>query len=495
MLRWLLLVLLLGIWDARAQSVPVSRPYFMPDTVRAYKLARAHRTALLAQLEGAALPGNADYRNHYRRISTEAATDIYNTIRYSALLDTVLDAAVQRIFSRIQQGNPTLRDVELVLVRNPEPNAYAVGRTVVLNVGLLPTLENESQLAYVLCHELAHVQSRHLQTTLHERLSTLHSRDMRRQVRHIVQAEYNINSRMKELVMGLSLSSSYHQRRHERQADSLGYELLRRTSYAAPQAYRTLQLLDVADAPASETNPELARYFGCGGLAGRFATAPAPAKSIFTVAGPEKTPLQTTDTLKSHPDCAKRMAYLHGLAGGQIAEGPQPVAPAFARLRDLSRLEVLQSWFDTECYDHALYEALRLLPQQPAADSYARAIVQLSLYQLRQRLTEHRFTEVVSNSSSPQPAAFSQYLRTLHELRATDYADLSACFAQLPTSPAPVAASDSDEYALAARYAAAALAPDPAPAATLRRQYLADYPRGRLRELLFAESQIKRKSN
>lgn len=178
------------------------------------------------------------------------------------------------------------------------------------------------------------------------------------------------------------------------------------------------------------------------------------------------------------------MRYLRELAGGQVAEGVQPVAPTFAHLRELSRLEVLQSWFDTECYDHALYEALRLLPQQPAAAEYVQAVVQLSLYQLRQRLSEHRFTEVVSNLSATQPAAFSQFLRTLYDLRAPDYGSLSACFVQLAAPPAATDA-EADEYVLAARYAAAALGPDAAPAAALHQQYLARYPQGRLRELLF----------
>ena len=72
------------------------------------------------------------------------------------------------------------------------------------------------------------------------------------------------------------------------------------------------------------------------------------------------TALETTDTLKSHPDCAKRMRYVLALAQGQVADGPQPASPPdFARIRAASRLEIIQSWFDYDCYDHALFEALQ----------------------------------------------------------------------------------------------------------------------------------------
>jgi len=73
--------------------------------------------------------------------------------------------------------------------------------------------------------------------------------------------------------MGLSLDGTYHRRKHERQADSLGYELLRRTRYEAPQAYRALQLLDQIDELTSKEPLELARYFSCAAFTKPFETA------------------------------------------------------------------------------------------------------------------------------------------------------------------------------------------------------------------------------
>jgi Zn-dependent protease with chaperone function len=480
-LSFLLLLLCLLGGAAMAQERPYLL-YFSPDTTQVYQLAVAQRNAIRAHF-GSPQTGNSEYRKHYKRIVQEAAAEAYNAIRYSALLDPVLDAHVQRVFEHIQQANPQLPAARLVLSRNPEANAHAVGNgTILLNVGLLPTLENDSQLAFILCHELAHVQCRHMQTSIHERLSTIHGREMKREVRRIVQAEYNINSRMKALVMGLSLNGTYHQRQHERQADSLGYVLLRRTRYEAPQAHRALQLLDQIDQPASSEPLELARYFSCTAFPKSFEKAPAKPQSIFAVAAREKTVPETTDTLKSHPDCAKRMRYMRELARGLVAEGPQPIAPEFARVRALSRLEVVQSWFDTSCYDHALFDALLLLRDDPR-NAYLRAVVQVSLYELRQHLVAHRFTEVVSNVSRHNPDNFNQLLHTLYTLRSADYKGLSTCFSQLV--PAPAAA---DEYTLAARYAAAALADDPAQTKALQQQYLNQFKGGRFAALLFPTS-------
>jgi Zn-dependent protease with chaperone function len=492
MLRLLCLLSLgfLNSVDTLAQDKPYL-PYYSKDTTQLYQLAVAQRNTVKTLL---LVPktGSSEYREHYRKVVQEASDDVYNTIRYSALLDPVVEPFVQRVFARILKANPQLpATTRLVLTRNPEPNAHAVGSgTVMLNLGLLPRLENESQLAFILCHELAHIASRHMENGLQERLMALHSKELKREFQRIINSEYNISSQIKALALGFSLNSSYHHRRFERQADSLGYVLLARTPYEAPQAYRTLQLLDTIDQPENAGSVPLTTYFNCADFAKTLGAAPAKPASIFTVKAAEKTVLETTDTLKSHPDCAKRMRFIQGLAKGQVADGSQATTSAeFARIRDMSRLEIIQSWFDYDCYDHALFEALQLLPQQPQ-NPYLRSVVLLSLYELRQHLQDHTYTEVVSNLSPRNAANFNELLRTLYDLRYEDFNGLSKCFAQ---ATGLEAATPTDEYALAARYAASALATESAsePAVSFRAQYQKQYAGGKFAKLLFPEPRPK----
>jgi predicted Zn-dependent protease len=477
------LSLCLLLWSMLATAAAQSTaylPYYSPDTLQVQALAAAHRASVQRYLVVPKI-SNGEYREHYRKIAEQTATEVYNAVRYSALLDPLLHPFVQRVFAEIKQANPQLAATQLVLSRNPEPNAHAVGNgTVMLNLGLLPRLENESQLAFILCHELSHVQAQHTALSLNERLTALHSKDLQRQVRSIVNNAYNSNSKLKELALGMSLNSTYHQRKHEKQADSLGYVLLKRTHFDAGQAYRALQLLDKIDEPQSSGPLELTRYFGC--AAHPLTTAPVRSRSIFTVAAATQTPLEVSDTLKSHPDCAKRMRFVRELAQGQVVDGPPTTPPTaeFARIVAASRLEVVQSWFDYDCYDHALFEALRLLHEQPQS-SYLHSVVMLSLFELHQHLVNHSFTEVVSNTSSLHSADFNQLLGALYAWKAEDYRGLSTCFAQAAEAATPSA----DEYTLAANYTAAALAGAPT-AAVLRQQYMAQYPKGKFKPLLFS---------
>ncbi|SFQ36700.1 M48 family metalloprotease [Hymenobacter arizonensis] len=492
-MRLLLLLFFLNsalVISAEAQQAQYL-PFYSADTLRAHELAVAQQAAVQKYL---VLPKSAssEYREHYRKIAQEAATDIYNTVRHSALLDPVLEPFVQRVFAQIREANPQLPPVQLVLSRNPAPNAHAVGNsTVMLNVGLLARLENESQLAYVLCHELAHIQAQHMERTLRGQLTKIHSKELRREVKRIVADEYNIGSKLKALALGLSLNSTFHHRQYEKQADSLGYTLLKRTRFDAPQAYRVLQLLDKIDQPRSPEPLALGQYFGCAAFPYPLPEAPVKSRSIFTVAAPVKTALETTDTLKSHPDCAKRMRYLSELAQGQVADAPAAPTPEFARIISVSRLEAVQSWFDYDCYDHALFEALQLLGEEPQ-NSYLRSVVTLSLYELREHLLKHTFYEVVGNVSQHHPENFNQLRTALNAWKADDYQGLLACFAQ-SAGAAPATAAPADEYTLAASYAAAAISGAPA-AATLQRQYLTHYHNGKFAKLLFPNSMPSKKS-
>jgi Zn-dependent protease with chaperone function len=485
MITRLLLAFFLGgiIGGAAAQQRPYL-PYHVRDTTQLSALARQHRAAMTTHFvvpKGA----SAEFRDHYKRIVTAAAQDLYNSVRYTALPDSVLNPQVQRVFKRIVQANPGLPPTRLLLSRNPEPNAYATGDgTVVLNVGLLPKLENESQLAFVLCHELAHTALRHVDTGIESRLAVIHGKELQRAVQRIVLEEYNIASKIKSLALGYSLNTNYHQRRYETQADSLGYALLTRTQYDAPQAYRALELLDVIDQPDAPEPLELGRYFSCASFTRPLTAAPAP-KSIFAVQREAPTALELTDTLKSHPDCAKRMRLIRRLAADKVASGPQAGTSAqWERLRQASRLEVVQAWFDYDCYDRAFYGALQQLRREPQ-NAYLQAVVVLCLYELRQHMQQHKFYEVVSNTSAHNPASFNELLGVLNGLQLADFKNLSACFAQTTGASAPAAGAD--EYTLAAQYAGLQLADDPARAAAVRQHYQQQYRGGRFDALLFPD--------
>ncbi len=91
---------------------------------------------------------------------------------FRSRVDTVADPLMQDYLEDLtyrlaRHSQLSDKRLELVIVNNPELNAFAVpGGVVGINNGLLTYAENEAQLAGVLSHELAHLSQRHFARSL-----------------------------------------------------------------------------------------------------------------------------------------------------------------------------------------------------------------------------------------------------------------------------------------------------------------------------------------
>lgn len=79
-------------------------------------------------------------------------------------LDETTNAYLQRVGESLLSGNRNLEHViwKFRALRDPVPNAFALPNgSVYVNTGLIALLDNESQLAGILAHEITHVVNRH----------------------------------------------------------------------------------------------------------------------------------------------------------------------------------------------------------------------------------------------------------------------------------------------------------------------------------------------
>lgn len=86
--------------------------------------------------------------------------------------DQVLTCPIDTIVTSICQANNIDRSkIDITLSRNREVNAFATfGGHIVVNTGLIHDVRNESELAGVLGHEIAHIQCGHLEDGLQVQL-------------------------------------------------------------------------------------------------------------------------------------------------------------------------------------------------------------------------------------------------------------------------------------------------------------------------------------
>src|SRR5690349_1211345 len=79
------------------------------------------------------------------------------------IVDSELTDYLTQILNNIYAANPQLpREASVYAFRNASPNALSFGDgTIGFTLGLLARMENEAEIAFVICHELAHYHAKH----------------------------------------------------------------------------------------------------------------------------------------------------------------------------------------------------------------------------------------------------------------------------------------------------------------------------------------------
>lgn len=97
------------------------------------------------------------------------------------------------IVAEIVNANPLLqhKDISCFFSRSGIPNAEYDGEgLIVFNMGLFSRLDNESQFAFILCHELAHYYLMHSEKSIQKYVAAINSPEVQKELRSIKKTEY-----------------------------------------------------------------------------------------------------------------------------------------------------------------------------------------------------------------------------------------------------------------------------------------------------------------
>jgi predicted Zn-dependent protease len=221
------------------------------------------------------------------QMGQQAARQVRQTI--GVVSDRALQQYVERIGERLAVGTsrPDL-PWRFAVVDDPTPNAFALpGGFIYVTRGMMNLLTSEAELAAILGHEIAHVTARHAVNQL--------SRQQLAQLGLGLSGIFvpEVQTLSPVIGAGLNLLFLKYSRDHEREADELGYQYLRREGYDVSEFADVFRALQRASGD------------GPGALPGWLSTHPVPAERIETARrraaqGPE----QPTQTFGATCTCA-----------------------------------------------------------------------------------------------------------------------------------------------------------------------------------------------
>src|SRR3569832_1092681 len=133
------------------------------------------------------------------------------------LVNDPLTTYINKVAAEVMEQNPSIgsQPVKLFVTKSSDVYAYAFDKGFIfVNIGLLAQLENEAQLAYILAHELVHVNKKHSVTEYLE--NKQNEKD-------------NASAQNEDQALAMYRFS----KEQETEADVTGLELIKKTNYSA----------------------------------------------------------------------------------------------------------------------------------------------------------------------------------------------------------------------------------------------------------------------
>lgn len=162
------------------------------------------------------------------------------------LMEGPMFEKVNATFQQILKANPSIpQNTQLVIYKSTVFNAFTMGDHVVfVHLGLLYSLKNDSEIALVLAHEIAHNTLKHVEKSMIESVKYETNDSIKREIKTILKDEYGRSSALNELLVPRLMESREVSRNHEFSADSLGLIYIKKAQFNIPTALSMFEAME-----------------------------------------------------------------------------------------------------------------------------------------------------------------------------------------------------------------------------------------------------------
>ncbi len=385
------------------------------------------KNALLASLEK---KNAADYKKIYEEQFTEIGK-LWQSSR--SVTSPAAHGYLQSLVQKIISSNAELanNDARVVFSRDWWPNAYSMGDgTIAINAGLMVYLNSEAELVFVLCHELAHYFLDHTNKAIQKYVEAINSDAFQRELKRLSKTEYGVNRQLEELTRTFAFSSRRHSRENESAADKLAFSFMKKTGYDCNAIKSCLELLDKVDDSLFYAEPDIQELLN-------FPAYPFKKKwiqkesSIFSEmdSNANYDEKKEKDSLKTHPDCSKRISLLKDSIQSISSAGQKFLIDEalFNGLKKDFLIEMTEQCYRDNNLSRNLYYSLLLLQTKEnipvAVYSVARNLNTIYELQKKHQLGSKKDTEQKNYSEE-----YNVLLRMVEKLRLDEIAAINYHF-------------------------------------------------------------------
>lgn len=278
------------------------------------------------------------------------------------LFGTEVNEYVNKVGNKVLEAVPELKDkVEFYVLRSSAVNAFATNQGIVfINMGLLAQLENEAQLAFIIAHELTHVQKQHsLNKFLNKKdINRNMSRKRLLQSSNFDEALVATNSYSKEL---------------EFEADKGGLDIYLKTDYSLEEIKGVFDVLRYAHL-LFEQVPFDKNFFNSESL-----KVPS---TMFLDSTTQASTLEVDPKESTHPSTTERQNVIEERIeniDNQSRKDYLISEETFSRIKKIARFELSYYYLHAFRFEEAIYTAFILLNKTPN-NQYLQKVIAKALY-------------------------------------------------------------------------------------------------------------------
>lgn len=332
-----------------------------------------------------------------------------------------LSPFLESIFNRVVQSNPDydLSDIQLLLGLNSEKNAYSKGnKLIVINFPLVLNMYSESQLAFIICHEIAHEKLKHIPKSIVESVNYDNSPEVIERTKQIKKQKYNKSQIARSEIKNFIYGKRRFSRAYEFEADSLGY-LLFKNAYpnSTNSAITSLNLIRTIDKDRDSLS--VSDYYKIFEYQGVILKESWFSNDETIGYNYQKTvKFWNIDSLRTHPETEKRIDNLIKNFNLQNDFTETPDAK-FEQLKDKIKYDELEVFYELKKYGQSLYYTL-LAAKYDLDSPKLNRLIYLNFYNLVELQKQYKLNKSVDNVSPEYSNSYNQFLSFIRSLKISE---------------------------------------------------------------------------
>jgi len=374
------------------------------------------------------------YKKDYKEIYESRFMTVADLLQSSRpVTEPHANSYLQSVLQKIIDVNPELkgREIRLMFSRDWWPNAYSIGEgTLVVNAGLMIYLNNEAELAFVLCHELAHLFLDHSNKAIEKHVQTVNSEAFKKEIKRLEKEQYRVNQQLEALLKPILMKNRSHGRENEAEADRYAFIFMKKTGYDCSAINSCLAMLGHVDDTSSFKPLDVEQAFNFPEYS--FKKKWIQKETVlFSELKEDDSPLskKEKDSLKTHPDCDKRIqllkdsvAMLQG--GGELFLVNEQL---FNQLKKDFYVEIAEQQYRNKNLSRNLYYSLLMLQREEYAP-YALFSIARTLNNMYEGQKDHRLGAMTEGETRGYKQDYNLLLRMISRLKLDEIASLSYQF-------------------------------------------------------------------